>query len=663
MALTVDGRVFSWGEGEDGKLGHCSRLSIDKPRLIEALKNKRVRDIACGSSHSAAITSSGELYSWGCGEYGRLGHGDNLTQLRPKFVKALASHRVVQVACGSRDAQTLALTDEGLVFSWGDGDFGKLGRGGSEGCAVPANVEKLNGMGIIQIECGAQFSLALSKTGVVWTWGKGDYYRLGHGADQHVRKPTLVESLRGKKIIHVAVGALHCLAVTDTGQVFAWGDNDHGQQGNASTSVNKKPALVSGLESVKVSRVACGSSHSICWTIQDSQTSNVYEPVLFANSKDPLGTHFIGLKDLNNDDSNLNCEGSSPGGRKTARLSLSRILLSLDSNASKQKSLQHILNALQIMYAREAVVAAIAPHNNVTQAPPDNNPETSQVNTMESVRSPEVEEDEDESPADVVDIALGGGEAPACRAEVTSTSLSINTSPDSEDANSDFCPVFAAAGPSTSSKTQSLPRGSGRVSALVGAMIASSKEFVPPDKIEEEKLPVAAGGDEFTRMFSQDDIRMLVDLLKLAVAGRCNEKAREAVASLLQNMGGGIHGIAEMLLELSVTELEDVATNTDTSRCPPQPVIQESLHPYTDDANMSGHVRIPGAEALRIEFDRQCSTERRHDPLTITDATGRIVAIRSGREWTDWSPELRVQGDELRWKFNSDGSVNGWGWR
>ena len=53
----------------------------------------------------------------------------------------------------------------------------------------------------------------------VWTWGKGDYYRLGHGVDQHVRKPTLVEGLRGKKIVHVAVGALHCLAVSDTGQV------------------------------------------------------------------------------------------------------------------------------------------------------------------------------------------------------------------------------------------------------------------------------------------------------------------------------------------------------------------------------------------------------------------------------------------------------------
>lgn len=106
-----------------------------------------------------------------------------------------------------------------------------------------------------------------------------------------------------------------------------------------------------------------------------------------------------------------------------------------------------------------------------------------------------------------------------------------------------------------------------------------------------------------------------------------------------------------------------------------------------------------------MEFDRRCSTERRHDPLTIMDGTGRVLALRSGlfsvfiysfirpfvhpsthitsnlficpsihpticfcfcfflgREWSDWSQELRVQGEELRWKFTSDGSVNGWGW-
>lgn len=58
---------------------------------------------------------------------------------------------MVQVACGSRDAQTLCLTDDGKVYSWGDGDFGKLGRGGSEGCSLPKPIERLNGQDVIKI--------------------------------------------------------------------------------------------------------------------------------------------------------------------------------------------------------------------------------------------------------------------------------------------------------------------------------------------------------------------------------------------------------------------------------------------------------------------------------------------------------------------------------
>jgi E3 ubiquitin-protein ligase HERC2 len=294
MALTVDGKVFSWGEGDDGKLGHGNKASYDKPKLIEALKSKRIKDIACGSSHSAAITSGGELYTWGLGEYGRLGHGDTLTQLRPKMVKALEGWRVIQVACGSKDAQTLALTETGQVFSWGDGDYGKLGRGGSDGCNVPQIIETLDGQGVSQIVCGAQFSIALTKTGEVLTWGKGDYFRLGHNSDKHVRKPTVVEALRAKKIVHVASGALHCLAVTDTGQVYAWGDNDHGQVGNGIAPVNRKPTLVQGLEGVRVAKVACGSSHSVCWTGPDTPIPRTHEAVLFTAPRDPLGNHSLG---------------------------------------------------------------------------------------------------------------------------------------------------------------------------------------------------------------------------------------------------------------------------------------------------------------------------------------------------------------------------------
>lgn len=58
-----------------------------------------------------------------------------------------------------------------------------------------------------------------------------------------------------------------------------------------------------------------------------------------------------------------------------------------------------------------------------------------------------------------------------------------------------------------------------------------------------------------------------------------------------------------------------------------------------------------------------CSTERNHDPLEIRDGKGRLMATLSGREWAEWNQDLRIVGEELTWKFTSDSSVNGWGWR
>ncbi|XP_052629988.1 E3 ubiquitin-protein ligase HERC2 isoform X4 [Harpia harpyja] len=645
MALTVDGKVFSWGEGDDGKLGHFSRMNCDKPRLIEALKTKRIRDIACGSSHSAAITSSGELYTWGLGEYGRLGHGDNTTQLKPKMVKVLLGHRVIQVACGSRDAQTLALTDEGLVFSWGDGDFGKLGRGGSEGCNIPQNIERLNGQGVCQIECGAQFSLALTKSGVVWTWGKGDYFRLGHGTDVHVRKPQVVEGLRGKKIVHVAVGALHCLAVTDTGQVYAWGDNDHGQQGNGTTTVNRKPTLVQGLEGQKITRVACGSSHSVAWTTVDVATPSVHEPVLFQTARDPLGASYLGVPS-DADSSAANNKISGANSSKPNRPSLAKILLSLDGNVAKQQALSHILMALQIMYARDAVVGALMPASMIapvecpssSPAPPSDATSTgSPANGDECMLVGDIEERLSPNPWQDRRGEVVSSEDAVTPSAVTPSAAAASSRP--------FIPVTDDPG----------------AASIIAETMTKTKEDV--ESQSKVSGPEPQYLDEFTSLLVPDDTRVMVDLLKLAVSNRAGEKGRDVLSAVLSGMGTAYPQVADMLLELCVTELEDVATDSQSGRLSSQPVVVESSHPYTDDTSSSGTVKIPGAEGLRVEFDRQCSTERRHDPLTIMDGVNRIVSVRSGREWSDWSSELRIPGDELKWKFISDGSVNGWGWR
>ncbi|XP_039287848.1 E3 ubiquitin-protein ligase HERC2 [Nilaparvata lugens] len=643
MALTIDGKVFSWGEGDDGKLGHGNRATLEKPRMIESLKAKRVRDIACGSSHSAAITSSGELFTWGLGEYGRLGHGDSLIQLKPKCVKALLGHHVTKVACGSRDAQTLALSAEGMVWSWGDGDFGKLGRGGSEGCDLPHNVERLNGLGVCHIECGAQFSLALTKSGQVWTWGKGDYYRLGLGSDLHVRKPTLIEGLRGEKVINVAVGALHCLAVTESGAVYAWGDNDHGQQGNGTTLVNRKPSQVPVYGDVKLNRVACGSSHSVAWYASDEPIHLMQEPVQFSQAKDPLGSTFLGLGETSCPKEPVTLGAAAP------RESLAHTILALDSNVAKQNALQHVLNGLRVLLARETAVAALACSTKLESS-------TSTIHNDDVI---EIESAEVAIalPLETSEIAHGGGEAPASEVEAAIAAVSSKSSPEENDS-----PL--AAFPSLSSSASVSSRAS-KMSASAMSVIAATMKTNPQalGLMEANDAPVMSL-DDFTSLLGLNDARVMVDLLKLAVAGRAGDKAKDTITGVLIGMAKEYNSVACMLLELCVTELEDVAMgNTSASNNSPSPVVQESSHPFTDFVASSGHVKIPGAESLRVEFDRQCSTERRHDPLTIMDGSGKTICIRFGREWSDWSAPLHIPGDELRWKFKSDSAVNGWGWR
>ena len=102
------------------------------------------------------------------------------------------------------------------------------------------------------------------------------------------------------------------------------------------------------------------------------------------------------------------------------------------------------------------------------------------------------------------------------------------------------------------------------------------------------------GLDEFTSRLSPDDSRVLVDLLKLSVASRVGSNGRETLSDILTSLAKSCPPVAEMLLELCVTELEDVAADRDSGRSLAQPVVQESPHPYTDDTSLAGHVKIPG---------------------------------------------------------------------
>ena len=88
LALAADGAVWSWGSGDEGKLGHGDTHDQLLPKKVEALAGLRVVDVSAGNDHSLAITADGAVFTWGGGESSCLGHGQDLSnQLQPKKIE------------------------------------------------------------------------------------------------------------------------------------------------------------------------------------------------------------------------------------------------------------------------------------------------------------------------------------------------------------------------------------------------------------------------------------------------------------------------------------------------------------------------------------------------------------------------------------------------
>ena len=263
LALSAESEVYSWGADAHGALGHADGSTGAGLRRIETLAH--VESIAAAPFKSAAVDDHGSLFTWGLaafvGQTTGLGY-DPATelQLTPKRVDALSGDRVVGVALGY--ASTLAVTDAGAVFSFGQSGHGALGHGLSASEVLSRRFEALVEIGrrFIAVAAGDCHSLALTEEGHVYGWGGCTN---GHGQDQPT--PQLVAGLTGKPVKLVYAGCVSSCAVTERGELYTWGESypnsfNLGHGGAAPQKISKR---VEALSCIKVAAAAVGYSHTL----------------------------------------------------------------------------------------------------------------------------------------------------------------------------------------------------------------------------------------------------------------------------------------------------------------------------------------------------------------------------------------------------------------
>ena len=200
VVLTSNGCLWTFGSNASGKTGHGITYGIQStPKKVEggglSSPSKKVVFIAAGAWHSACITENGSTYTWGYGANGRLGHSDGKNCSSPKRVKNcfLVGLKAKEVACGG--SHTLVCTEDGRIYSFGYGGRGQLGHGKKDNRFTPTLIEApLEGKFVVQVACGSEHSMALTRKGCVYTWGHGANGRLGHGSEVDYTTPYIVEA-------------------------------------------------------------------------------------------------------------------------------------------------------------------------------------------------------------------------------------------------------------------------------------------------------------------------------------------------------------------------------------------------------------------------------------------------------------------------------------
>ncbi|XP_076736101.1 retinitis pigmentosa GTPase regulator b isoform X7 [Maylandia zebra] len=258
--ITENGKLFLFGSNNWGQLGLGSKVTVNKPTCVKALKSEKVQLVACGRNHTLICTAQGKVYASGGNSEGQLGLGDCDERTSFKRLDFFDSQGPIKMlAAGSNTSA--ALTASGKLFMWGDNTEGQIGLGKESQVSSPQEVSV--GRPISWVSCGYYHSALVTVDGALYTFGERDSGKLGLGTHQlpgH-RVPQLVKSIK-EPVTQVACGGGHTVALAE-GSVYTFGLGQFGQLGHGTFIFESRvPRLVEHFKKGRACQVACGENHT-----------------------------------------------------------------------------------------------------------------------------------------------------------------------------------------------------------------------------------------------------------------------------------------------------------------------------------------------------------------------------------------------------------------
>jgi len=255
LSLKSDGSVWAWGMNNFGEIGDGTAVTRYAPVQVTSLGNS-IAAVSGGGYHSLALGTNGTVWAWGYNTYGEL--GDGTTTQRNIPVQVGGSHSTF-IAVAAGQFHSIALGNDGTVWTWGYNGYGQLGNNSTTNSSVPIQVPGLSGV-FIAIAAGPNHSMALRNDGTVWTWGLNSNGQLGNGTTSNSAVPVQVANLNG--VTSIAAGGIHSLAITSGSGVWGWGYNGSGQLGDGTYTQRNTPVHIAALTGT-VTSIGAGQYHSV----------------------------------------------------------------------------------------------------------------------------------------------------------------------------------------------------------------------------------------------------------------------------------------------------------------------------------------------------------------------------------------------------------------